>query len=193
MTKAGRIFVAHIGEPIERLIGTGETQTVVRSCEVLVKTNGAVIETIQAADDDTDIREKLAKRGFIPGERTGNQIALTRQKVGAKNFALAIVALVIIVGMIILWLVNIFSDDGKPSVGSGDAVIACQSLVKDELKSPGSAKFSGATATGSGSSWTSQGEVDSQNGFGAMIRTSYSCVLSYDDSSDSWSGRVSLK
>lgn len=192
MGKTEREFIAHIGEPIERLVGSGTTQTVVRSREVLVKINGAVIETIQAADDETDIHEKLIARGFIPGTRTGDQIVVTRKKTGSKNIVLGVAALVIILAMIVIWLINIFGGEDSPKGGSGYAVVACKNLVKNQLKAPSTAKFSETTASGSGASWQSSGVVDSQNSFGAMIRTPFTCQLTYNESADSWSGTARL-
>ncbi|QIS06744.1 hypothetical protein F5X71_34530 [Nocardia brasiliensis] len=52
----------------------------------------------------------------------------------------------------------------------------CRELVEGELKSPGSAKFSGETVTGDAAAgWTAAGNVDSQNSFGALLRSAWSC------------------
>ncbi|CAM4431727.1 hypothetical protein [Deinococcus marmoris] len=63
----------------------------------------------------------------------------------------------------------------------GTFVVMCQDAVKDKLKSPSTAKFaSSATKIGSvqsnengNKSWA--GWVDSQNSFGAMLRTNFVC------------------
>lgn len=54
----------------------------------------------------------------------------------------------------------------------------CRDAVLDQLKSPASAEFGGLTVTSTGASaWQVRGEVDSQNGFGAQVRTSFACLL----------------
>lgn len=71
------------------------------------------------------------------------------------------------------------SDD--PGVG---AERACQDFVKGRLKSPASADFSKVNHTSSGSSTTVAGAVDSQNSFGANIRSNFTCKL--HDEGDTW-------
>ncbi|KAA9227029.1 hypothetical protein F6I42_03370 [Corynebacterium amycolatum] len=54
----------------------------------------------------------------------------------------------------------------------------CHKQVKARLKSPDSADFEGLTeftAEKTTDSWKILGHVDSQNSFGAVIRTNYSC------------------
>lgn len=54
----------------------------------------------------------------------------------------------------------------------------CHQQVEDRLKSPASADFEGLTefeAEKTSDSWKISGHVDSQNSFGATIRTVYSC------------------
>lgn len=69
---------------------------------------------------------------------------------------------------------------GKP-INIGLFLVKCRSAVKEQLKSPASAQFPGsmesaaqATESDSGErSWS--GYVDSQNGFGAVVRTQFVC------------------
>lgn len=66
------------------------------------------------------------------------------------------------------------------SGGAGGAYRACERAVESQLKSPSSADFSGATGstiTNSGDTYNVSGTVDSQNGFGAMVRSAFSCEL----------------
>lgn len=80
------------------------------------------------------------------------------------------------------------ADDGGDSGSepTGDkAVVMCEEFVSDRLKSPGSAEFGRASATSAGAgTWRVRGAVDSENGFGAMMRTDYVCVVSADG--DTW-------
>jgi len=68
---------------------------------------------------------------------------------------------------------------GPSSVG---ARVAAKLFVKDRLKAPSTARFGTLTATESyDGSYLVSGYVDSQNSFGAMIRTYFSCTVEYDD------------
>lgn len=58
----------------------------------------------------------------------------------------------------------------------GDAKRACEASVTDQLKSPATAKFSGEIVTEDSGSYRVTGHVDSENGFGAMLRSHYSCT-----------------
>ena len=71
------------------------------------------------------------------------------------------------------------SDDPGP-----DAERACKELVKDRLKSPGSAKFSGMDHRGDVDEYTVTGSVDSQNSFGALIRSDFTCTVR--EQGDNW-------
>lgn len=74
------------------------------------------------------------------------------------------------------------ADEGS----DGGARYVCHEFVKDRLKSPGSADFSGESVEESGTQqWAVVGVVDSQNSFGAMIRNTYSCTVRYAGN-DEW-------
>lgn len=68
-----------------------------------------------------------------------------------------------------------------------DAKFACRGFVEKSLKSPATAefqnynKFAANQDSVSNNYWVS-GYVDSQNGFGAMIRTNFACELKRSDS-----------
>lgn len=57
------------------------------------------------------------------------------------------------------------------------AQIACERAVKEQLKAPSSAKFVNMESQGAGGSFAVTGQVDAENSFGAMIRTSFSCTV----------------
>lgn len=65
-----------------------------------------------------------------------------------------------------------------------DAQVMCEQFVEDRLKSPGSADFNDTTATGGGNTWHVTGTVDSQNGFGALVRSEFMCNMSV--SGETW-------
>lgn len=68
-----------------------------------------------------------------------------------------------------------------------DARNACQWFIKDVLVSPGSADFiPSEDVKQNNTEWVVQGQVDSQNKFGALIRSNYLCVLEYQKDTGNW-------
>lgn len=69
---------------------------------------------------------------------------------------------------------------GEPDVGDEyGAQVMCEKFVKDRLKSPSSAEFDSEPGTRSGKAWVVEGVVDSENSFGAMIRSDFTCKIKY--------------
>ncbi|WP_418346216.1 DUF2510 domain-containing protein [Rhodococcus pyridinivorans] len=69
----------------------------------------------------------------------------------------------------------------------------CRDAVKNRLKSPSSAEFSGIETTqenDAGTKWTVEGSVDSENTFGASIRNTFTCSSTYDIASETASTNV---
>lgn len=60
---------------------------------------------------------------------------------------------------------------------SYDAKRVCREFVEKRLKAPATAEFGGEATTHSGQSFTVAGHVDSQNSFGALIRSNYTCTV----------------
>lgn len=59
----------------------------------------------------------------------------------------------------------------------------CKGFVKRQLRAPATADFAPhreLTIGNDGARWSVSGYVDAQNGFGAMIRSHYTCVIRYD-------------
>lgn len=71
--------------------------------------------------------------------------------------------------------------EGSIDVGRERALVACQNGVKEQLKSPGSAQFPAAKSAVDRGGWSFQfeGPVDSQNGFGGLVRSDYKCWVTY--------------
>jgi hypothetical protein len=95
---------------------------------------------------------------------------------GAKE-ALAVFGILGAIG-IGLWL----TPDSGGSSRSSEAMFhdvlaerACERYVAAQLKAPSTAEFTDTEATGIGAQRTVSGSVDAQNGFGAMIRSSFTC------------------
>lgn len=78
------------------------------------------------------------------------------------------VAVVVLACIFGYWLISSQSIESQ----AGDH---CQELVTDSLTSPASAEFSDVETTLAGTLYTTTGKVDSQNKFGAMIRSTFRC------------------
>lgn len=98
------------------------------------------------------------------------------------------IALVAIIVIIIVFVLLRQGEGSKPRVytpNAMDAAAMCQVFVKDRLKAPKTAEFepaykASAVTTGSGiNSWLVKSYVDSENSFGAMVRTDYICKVKY--------------
>lgn len=102
---------------------------------------------------------------------------------GAKLLRFAVIVAAFIG---ILWLGSMCSGrggDDKPSQSAmtTEARQQCRQSVKDKLKSPATARFSDESVSGSGpnATYTVTGSVDSENSFGALIRASFSCSVTF--------------
>lgn len=96
------------------------------------------------------------------------------------HVVVALAALVIVVSLLsggkALW------DGWRQKSGAQDA---CEGYVEDSLKSPASAEFSESELQERGEyGFTISGAVDSENGFGAMIRNTYVCKV--NEVGDGW-------
>lgn len=98
-----------------------------------------------------------------------------------------LVVIVVLAGTILLLSVPFFLSE-KPDVpDSYDAAKMCEDFVKDRLKTPGAAKFPDPYDLRDKGFLTSVGEnrftvkswVDSQNSYGALLRTRFTCSVRY--------------
>lgn len=100
----------------------------------------------------------------------------------------------IIVGVILfVMIISQFGEDEKPKPYEPDeteAWIMAKQLMLKGLKAPSTAEFAPrheSTIRFNGAdSWTVKSYVDSQNGFGAMIRTQFIITMSVDLSTKYW-------
>lgn len=71
----------------------------------------------------------------------------------------------------------------------GEFLVGCRRAVREQLHSPGTAKFPGTFESDAQARETNDGQrvwagwVDSQNGFGAVVRTNFVCTYSPDTGS----------
>jgi hypothetical protein len=78
-------------------------------------------------------------------------------------FWIALAGLVAIIGVGVYY--------NLPAVADAKATAACEKAVKPALTAPASASFHSWTIDGD----TVRGSVDSQNGFGALLTSSFEC------------------
>jgi hypothetical protein len=72
-------------------------------------------------------------------------------------------------------------DDGPDDTG---AVDVCHQAVEDQLKAPGTADYGGETVTHTGDRYTVAGHVDSENSFGASLRSEWTCQATWVSGTD---------
>jgi hypothetical protein len=111
------------------------------------------------------------------------------QPVGNGKSLLGGLVFVVLIGSVIYSCsTSSGEDDGADSSDrSGMAEVMCEEFVTDRLKAPSTAEFLGASSvdlTGR-EQYEVTASVDSQNGFGAMIRTPYVCLVNYEGD-DQW-------
>lgn len=88
----------------------------------------------------------------------------------------ALVVMVVAIGVISF-------NGGSNSVS---AEIMCEQFIEDRLRSPGTADFEHtSTRPGGTGEWTVTGQVDSENGFGALVRSTYRCEVEHEGG-DRW-------
>lgn len=71
----------------------------------------------------------------------------------------------------------------EPVVDRYDVELNCERVVRDNLVSPATMRVApgnGASSLGAGA-WRYEFEVDSQNSFGALIRSRWSCFVTGDN------------
>lgn len=104
-------------------------------------------------------------------------------------------AWIIISGFVIMLIVILAKSPAKPSTekwvpDNFDAYVMAKQFVEDRLKAPSTAEFASihkSTITQTSPMvWTVKSYVDSQNGFGAMIRTKYTISMMVDHKSKKW-------
>jgi hypothetical protein len=93
-----------------------------------------------------------------------------------KRWTAGIIAAVVAVAFLLVWR----SGDSEPTTEDlrSDAARACQEdFIPARLKAPATAAFSSVTTTTAGATYTVTGSVDSENSFGAKIRSSFTCAM----------------
>lgn len=95
----------------------------------------------------------------------------------------------IVFGVVVLavQLITSTSSGAAPGGDREGADRVCRERVLAKLRAPGTARFSGGTVSflpgETAEFYTARGQVDAQNGFGALLRVSYQCDLTRERNS----------
>lgn len=88
-----------------------------------------------------------------------------------------------VIGAILVLAVNFLGGRPRTIHPEGDrpsAIFTAQFEVRQRLRAPSTARFQRPTAESPGAGkWVVAGTVDSQNAFGATVRSSYVCELTH--------------
>lgn len=82
-------------------------------------------------------------------------------------------------------------DDWEPTAWEARQI--CEGWVENQLKAPSTAEFTDGTEVATDvNAWTVTGTVDAQNSFGAMLRSTWSCDIRWDASTERWRGNATV-
>lgn len=138
-----------------------------------------VARVAQQKGDKDEQENQIEKIAVIPDETS---------KMGGRS-KLGIVGKIGGSFLLICFVMMLFSKPSKPKLDEWTAQVSCESAVKQLLKSPSTAEFSGwIRVLNSDGTYTVTGNVDAQNSFGAMLRSSFSCTVR--DKGDSTTGTI---
>lgn len=111
---------------------------------------------------------------------------------GSTNSGCLVLVVLAVVVVLISWLTR--SEDSSELAGPDEtsAIDVCHHRVEDHLRAPSTAEFSGENATPlSSKSYTVTGNVDAENGFGAMLRSRWTCTARWVED-EQWNVRATL-
>lgn len=83
-------------------------------------------------------------------------------------------------------------DEPSESLMQIQAEDQCKDWVKEKLKAPATADFSDERVSGSAGDYTIAGAVDSENSFGAKIRSTWVCTIKRDAASGTFTGEATV-
>lgn len=109
-----------------------------------------------------------------------------------KKWALGCGALAVGVVLLFAGCGALLASGGSNNRGPSEAEarFVCEEWVRDGLRAPATARFSGVTTTASGGVYTIRGDVDAENGFGALLRSGWVCEVRLDG--ETWRGYARL-
>jgi hypothetical protein len=94
-----------------------------------------------------------------------------RQRIDRWAIA-AVIGLIVILG-VVSCVASCFKRDPHHDL---ESIAQCEARISKLLKAPATANFDSSTTT-DGTGWTVTGTVDSENSFGANVRSDYQCTV----------------
>jgi len=168
---------------------TGKSRSGLTLEQVLALTKMTQPQFLAAFENGHPILTLIQEDGDPPKDESG--VAGTTGNQGEKKKPSAAVQLIgLFIGMGIM--IALLSGGEEPVANASDcwgndksdSIFYAEEAVKKRLRSPGTAKFPWrapdiAPIDGQKCAWRVTGYVDSQNGFGAMVRTSYTVEVTF--------------
>jgi hypothetical protein len=175
-------FRKQLADPVARerlgLNLTGDQAAAILADDILLD---SWYRKVQAASPGSGSTRRPVARPVpkVPTARTTKMLAPAKlPKVpGCGTGCLILIGVIVLIGIVVAVVSS--TAPHQPDNSSGQATVECQDRVRAALKSPSTASFQVPTVTGSSPNWTISGTVDSQNSFGATLRTSYSCDVHF--------------
>lgn len=111
---------------------------------------------------------------------------------GRQSKGLSVPQLIIIIllgSLPLIWIYGLIVNRDVVRVPdySTNAQVACQQAIRQQLVAPATSEFDSGNRpniTHSGDKYTVAGKVDSENGFGALLRSDYHCELTASEQGD---------
>lgn len=109
----------------------------------------------------------------------------TAPKAGRTGTIIAAAIVVLCLGIGVA--AGVKNSSGPDAPDQYDAKVMCRTFVERQLKSPSTAEYSDETAANTGTrTWTVTGNVDSQNSFGAQVRSVFRCEMTVSEDYETW-------
>ncbi len=136
---------------------------------------------------------RFCGRNLKPTPVVQQQTQVKKEKAKSNNrIILLVVAIVFMCGLLMAIAQIQGGDNTQSDSGARIASRRCEEAARNRLKSPSTAKFAPLSdqriyrIEGEGEAYRILSYVDSQNSFGAMVRTEFTCDLHYDASTITW-------
>jgi hypothetical protein len=156
----------------------------VKTYKKLAENKNKVLFEMVMADGSTIKGETDGSTAYLLEKHKGNSlehvIKEVTPEIAKKHDTITIATFTIIIFAVVIYLASGKSEPDKidpsaPWKHTTAAIDLCEKAALRRLRSPSTAKFGDFRVMGSGSGRTFLSYVDSQNGFGAKIRTHITC------------------
>lgn len=187
-------YTATVSEAREELVS--ETAGVARLRTIEVRdAKGNMVRQVKAADDDTDVRAKLAAAGYpIASWAGGTTDATVTRKPGCLAYGCAVVLAFLILAALAIGGSWLASRPDPSHFSSADAVEACHQRVADKTTRGDSVFFMGKDGvSGGGLDWTVTGVARAKDDAGNIVsERRYTCDLTFTSKQKNFSADISF-